>query len=96
MKIRKHSRILALALALVMVLPLISIPTFADSNGTLLNAQATPGARAADIYTLDFEDDSFVICRFSGTEPLLRIFAEASEAETAKQYISDFKSFLGM
>ena len=43
-----------------------------------------------------FEDDSFVICRFSGTEPLLRIFAEASEAETAKQYISDFKKFLGM
>ncbi len=43
-----------------------------------------------------FEDDSFVICRFSGTEPLLRIFAEASEAETAKQYIADFKKFLGM
>ena len=43
-----------------------------------------------------FEDDSFVICRFSGTEPLLRIFAEAGDAETAAQYIADFKSFLGM
>ena len=43
-----------------------------------------------------FEDDSFVICRFSGTEPLLRIFAEAGDAETAKQYIAGFKSFLGM
>ena len=43
-----------------------------------------------------FDDDSFVICRFSGTEPLLRIFAEANDAATAQQYIDDFKSFLGM
>ena len=94
MKIRKHSRILAFVLALVMVLPLISIPTFADSNGTLLNAQATPGARAADIFCLDFEDDSFVICRFSGTEPLLRIFAEASDAAKAAAYITPFRKLL--
>lgn len=43
-----------------------------------------------------FDDDSFVICRFSGTEPLLRIFAEASDASTAARYIDDFKKFLGM
>ena len=43
-----------------------------------------------------FDDDSFVICRFSGTEPLLRIFAEAGNAASAKQYITAFKSFLGM
>ena len=43
-----------------------------------------------------FEDDSYVICRFSGTEPLLRIFAEAETAEVATQYIKDFKRFLGM
>jgi len=43
-----------------------------------------------------FEDDSFVICRFSGTEPLLRIFAESSDAEVAKQYINDFKTFLNL
>ena len=41
-----------------------------------------------------FEDDSFVICRFSGTEPLLRIFAEADNVETASKYISKFKTFL--
>ncbi len=41
-----------------------------------------------------FEDDSFVICRFSGTEPLLRIFAEADCAETAGKYIDDFKCLL--
>lgn len=41
-----------------------------------------------------FEDGSFVICRFSGTEPLLRIFAESSEEETARGYINAFRSFL--
>ena len=41
-----------------------------------------------------FEDDSFVICRFSGTEPLLRIFAESSTAECACEYITAFKQFL--
>lgn len=43
-----------------------------------------------------FEDDSFVICRFSGTEPLLRIFAEADNADTAYEYIAQFKAFLNM
>jgi phosphomannomutase len=43
-----------------------------------------------------FEDDSFVICRFSGTEPLLRIFAEAGDHDTAAKYIADFKNFLNI
>lgn len=41
-----------------------------------------------------FADNSFVICRFSGTEPLLRIFAEAGSRDSAKQYIDIFKAFL--
>lgn len=41
-----------------------------------------------------FADDSFVICRFSGTEPLLRIFAESSDAFTAQGYINAFKAML--
>lgn len=41
-----------------------------------------------------FEDDSFVICRFSGTEPLLRIFAESSDKEVARSYITAFRDFL--
>ncbi len=43
-----------------------------------------------------FEDNSFVICRFSGTEPLLRIFAESSTAEQAQEYITAFKQFLNV
>ena len=41
-----------------------------------------------------FEDGSFVICRFSGTEPLLRIFAEAKDEITAKKYIEAFENLL--
>ncbi|MBQ4603442.1 MAG: phosphoglucomutase/phosphomannomutase family protein, partial [Clostridia bacterium] len=43
-----------------------------------------------------FENGDFVICRFSGTEPLLRIFAESSNKEIAAKYISDFKEFLNI
>lgn len=43
-----------------------------------------------------FEDDSFVSCRFSGTEPLLRIFAEASDVDTARNYVTAFRKFLNL
>ena len=43
-----------------------------------------------------FDDNSFVICRFSGTEPLLRIFAEASDPKVAKQYIAAFRTMLDL
>ncbi len=43
-----------------------------------------------------FGDNSFVICRFSGTEPLLRIFAEADNADTAKGYIEAFRNLLAL
>ena len=41
-----------------------------------------------------FTDGSFVSCRFSGTEPLLRIFAEANSSEKAKEYIEIFRDFV--
>ncbi len=43
-----------------------------------------------------FDDNSFVICRFSGTEPLLRIFAEANNATVAKGYIDAFRTLLAL
>lgn len=43
-----------------------------------------------------FADNSFVICRFSGTEPLLRIFAEAADEATAKGYIEAFRDLLAL
>ena len=41
-----------------------------------------------------FTDGSWVICRFSGTEPLLRIAAEGSAPEQAKGYVRAWKEFL--
>lgn len=41
-----------------------------------------------------FANGDFVVCRFSGTEPLLRIFAESSDRETALRYIAAFREFL--
>lgn len=41
-----------------------------------------------------FTDNSFVICRFSGTEPLLRIFAEDATAKEARALIDVMKQFV--
>ena len=43
-----------------------------------------------------FTDGSWVICRFSGTEPLLRIAAEGNTQEQAKGYVRAWKEFLGI
>ena len=48
----------------------------------------------ADGCKVTFEDDSFILCRFSGTEPLLRIFAEASSETEASELIATFKRFI--
>jgi len=40
-----------------------------------------------------FTDGSFVICRFSGTEPLLRIFAEADTEDGARRLVEEMKEF---
>ena len=41
-----------------------------------------------------FADGSWVIARFSGTEPLLRIFCEAGEKERAERICTRFEQFL--
>lgn len=41
-----------------------------------------------------FDDGSWVICRFSGTEPLLRIAAEGNTPAQAKGYIQKWQDFV--
>lgn len=41
-----------------------------------------------------FKNGGWVVCRFSGTEPLLRIFCEMSNAEDAKKVCEIFEAFL--
>lgn len=43
-----------------------------------------------------FADGGYIICRFSGTEPLLRIFAESDTKEKAENSIKVFAGFLGL
>ena len=43
-----------------------------------------------------FRDGSWVICRFSGTEPLLRMAAEAETGETAQAYIDAWRGLLAL
>lgn len=43
-----------------------------------------------------FADGSWVICRFSGTEPLLRLAAEGNTPEQAKNYIRIWRDALGI
>ena len=64
------------------------LPDFTDAKVVRVNYE--------DGCKVYFDDRSFVICRFSGTEPLLRIFAEASTPERAQSYIDAFKNLLGL
>ncbi len=43
-----------------------------------------------------FTDGSWVICRFSGTEPLLRVASEGENPQQAKRYVQIWKNFLGL
>ncbi len=69
-------------------------------NKTLMVDKLLPTFKD-EIVRVNYEDgckvyfeDGFVICRFSGTEPLLRIFAESTTPVRAKEYIDTFKKFL--
>lgn len=41
-----------------------------------------------------FKNGDFVICRFSGAEPLLQIFADGNNQIQANEYIEVFKKLL--
>ncbi|MGD7732228.1 phosphoglucomutase/phosphomannomutase family protein [Propionibacteriaceae bacterium G57] len=43
-----------------------------------------------------FEDDAWLVCRFSGTEPVLRIFAEARTGDEAHELVNAMVAFLGL
>ena len=60
------------------------LPEFSDE---IIKVNYTDGCKI-------YFNDGFVICRFSGTEPLLRIFAESTSAVRAKDYINTIKKFL--
>ena len=50
----------------------------------------------ADGCKVTFDDGSWVICRFSGTEPLLRFAAEGNTDKQARNHIACWKAFLNL
>jgi alpha-D-glucose phosphate-specific phosphoglucomutase len=50
----------------------------------------------ADGFHLSLEDGSWLLIRFSGTEPILRIYAEAGSLERANSIIAEGKKLLGV
>ena len=61
------------------------LPTFVE---TVVKINREDGCK---VY---FEDGSWVIFRFSGTEPLLRMAAEGNTPQQAKQYVQAWRSLL--
>ena len=61
-----------------------------DFGNTVEKINRTDGCK---VY---FTDGSWVICRFSGTEPLLRMAAEGESQSQAKTYIRIWREELGL
>ena len=74
----------------------------AELQKLLFEEKLTPGlehvirVNREDGVKLYFEDGNWVICRFSGTEPLLRMAAEAESGERAEDYIKAWSSLLNL
>jgi phosphomannomutase len=49
-----------------------------------------------DGFRYDLEDDAWVLIRFSGTEPLMRIYAEASSLEQVQRLIGAGRALTGV
>ena len=50
----------------------------------------------ADGCKVYFRDGGWVVCRFSGTEPLLRVFCEMDDAGRAGEMAGRMEAFLGL
>ena len=61
-------------------------------NSTSLNNKKVVKTTTFDGLKLYFEDDSWILIRPSGTEPVLRIFAEAKTADIAQSYIDSLRT----
>ena len=65
-------------------------------DGLLPETEGLIRVNREDGVKLYFADGSWVICRFSGTEPLLRMASEAETAEQAEQYIQAWRELLSL
>lgn len=59
-------------------------------------ARAVEKVSYADGCKVYFKDGGWIICRFSGTEPLMRIFCEMEDLAQARGCIAGMEQFLGL
>lgn len=86
MKIRNSSRITALVLALMMIVPLISVPAFAENASVNFNESAAAGEL---IWSADFEDAEKISDVYSKTGSLAQL--KDIGGEHGKVYYNDNK-----
>ena len=48
------------------------------------------------VYGLDLQDGGWAVVRMSGTEPLVRIYTEASSVELRDAVLEDYRAHLGI
>ncbi|TRY18949.1 phosphoglucomutase/phosphomannomutase family protein [Tessaracoccus rhinocerotis] len=60
-----------------------------DFTANVVDTSYTDGCKV-------YFDNGWIIARFSGTEPLLRIFCEMPDQEQAEQACEEFRQFLGL
>jgi len=53
-------------------------------------------SRTDDGFKYYLEDGSWVLVRFSGTEPLIRVYSEASSKERVDQLLASLEEKLGL
>ena len=84
----------------------LDIPFDSAKKDTVIQkAKVSPGSiggvKVKNVNTLEgvrylLEDGSWVMVRFSGTEPLVRIYCEASSLKRVKECLSEIKSYIGL
>ncbi len=57
---------------------------------SLVNVVEVDGTR------VEFSDGSWILARWSGTEPVLRLYAEAHDLETVDELLMGTRSLLGV
>ena len=67
----------------------------ADSQPAELAGMSVTGVTTSDGFRFTLEDGSWLLIRFSGTEPLLRIYAEARSMERVQRLISAGRDLTG-
>ncbi|MDP6495596.1 MAG: phosphoglucomutase/phosphomannomutase family protein, partial [Dehalococcoidia bacterium] len=67
-----------------------------NSNPATLGGKAVTNIDTRDGYQFILEDGHWAVIRFSGTEPLLRIYAEAESPQAVEELLDDARTIAGI